>query len=73
ARTYPVACSGVRQRNFDLKIKYLHLDFIEGQIFSFGFGIYKELHWSSVKEKSLSIALIFIKFVKLFIKCKTGI
>ncbi|WP_245859860.1 class I SAM-dependent methyltransferase [Methanosarcina spelaei] len=31
------------------------------------------VHWSSVKEKSLSIALIFIKFVKLFIKCKTGI
>jgi hypothetical protein len=31
------------------------------------------IHWSSVKEKSLSIALIFIKFVKLFIKCKTGI
>ena len=33
----------------------------------------KPHHWSSVKEKSLSIALIFIKFVKLFIKCKTGI
>jgi hypothetical protein len=26
-----------------------------------------------LRKKSLSIALIFIKFVKLFIKCKTGI
>lgn len=28
------------------------------------------IHWSSVKEKSLSIESIFIKFVKLFIDIK---
>ena len=30
----------------------------------------KVLHWSSVKDKSLSIASIFTKFVKLFIDLK---
>jgi hypothetical protein len=32
----------------------------------------KAIHWPSVKEKSLSIASIFITFVKLFHQCKAG-
>jgi len=45
----------------------------EAEIINLHLDDINRIHLSSVKEKSLSIALTFITFVKFFIKCKTGI